>query len=82
MFDRIMCVLVRIKVRGKPCDVYHTVHESHKRAFLDISILSVTLNGEKTYLYCWERSNNGSILSKITLLGHINYFQSILSEDD
>ena len=35
MFDRIMCVLVRIK--GTPCDVYHTVHESHKCAFLDIS---------------------------------------------
>ena len=26
MFDKIMCVLVRIEIKGAPCD---TVHESH-----------------------------------------------------
>ena len=36
-------------------------------------IFSVTLNGEKTYLYRWEHQNNGSILLKITLLGPRNY---------
>ena len=29
MFDILICVLVRIKVSGTPCDVYHTEHESH-----------------------------------------------------
>ena len=29
MFDIIICVLVRINVRGTPCDVYYTVHGSN-----------------------------------------------------
>ena len=35
-------------------------------------IFSVTLNGEKIYLFCLKRENNDTILLKITLLVHRN----------
>lgn len=39
IFDIIMCILVAFLPMRTCCAAYHEEHESHQRAFLDISVL-------------------------------------------
>ena len=72
-----MCVLVRINVREQtPCDVYHTVHESHEQfltkiqlnlrnsAPLRLCIYNFCTNERQTMAYTLALSNGRCLLIK------------------
>ena len=46
-----------------------------------LPLFRVTLNSQKTYSHGCKRQNNGSVLLKITLQVHRNWFHSSLAED-